>query len=68
MGSQLIGSFGFWNLFEQYLPSSFTYCYHLGNVISLGLAQSDPIKQRLLYNNICVITLLKKKHLFQKKI
>jgi hypothetical protein len=30
------------------LPSLITYCYHLVTFISLGLAQSDRIKQCLL--------------------
>ncbi len=33
------------------VSSSFAYCYHLVNGIRLGLAQSDPIKRRLLYIN-----------------
>jgi hypothetical protein len=33
----------------MYLPSSFTYCYHSVNVISLALSQSDNIKRLPLY-------------------
>ncbi len=33
--------------------SSFSYCYHLVNGISYGLAQSDPIKQHPLYHRLC---------------
>jgi hypothetical protein len=33
----------------MFVSSSLCYCYHLVNVVSLGLAQSDPIKQRLVY-------------------
>ncbi len=33
----------------NYAPSSFAYKYLSVNGISLGLAQSDPIKRRLLF-------------------
>ncbi len=33
----------------MFVSSSFAYCNHLVNGISLGLAQSDPIKRRILY-------------------
>ncbi len=39
-------------LFILHVSSSFAYCYHPVNVISLGLAQCDPFKWRLfLYSN-----------------
>jgi hypothetical protein len=44
----------------MYVSSSIAYCYHSANVISSGLAQSDPIKWCLLY-----ITF---KQQFQRKI
>ena len=33
----------------MYVSSSFAYCYHSVNVISLDLAQKEPIKSHLLY-------------------
>ncbi len=33
----------------SFIPNSFTYCNHLFNVISLGLAQSDHNKRSILY-------------------
>ncbi len=35
----------------MYASSSFAYCFQFVNGISLGLAQSDPIKRRLPYKN-----------------
>jgi len=35
-------------LYLMYASNSFTNCYHSVNEISLGLAQNDPIKWRLL--------------------
>jgi hypothetical protein len=57
MGSQLMGSFGYWIKFNQiywshisllyliYVSSSFAYWCRSVNGITLGLAQSDPIKR-----------------------
>jgi hypothetical protein len=33
----------------MHVINSFAYCYPLANIISLDLAQSDPIKQCLMY-------------------
>ena len=34
---------------NDYYVKTFGYCYHLVNVITFGLAQSDHIKRLLLY-------------------
>ncbi len=39
--------------FTIYVTSASAYCYHLVNVISFPLSQSDHIKQLTLYKSLC---------------